>query len=72
MGMVTGTEKISTTFAESSLNQVVSKRMVKQQEMRGSDPARACSSAHEGAQARTPGDLRPVVSANGDLTGDAN
>ena len=38
-------EKISTAFAESAVNQVVSKRMVKKQQMRWTE-----SGAHEGAQ----------------------
>jgi hypothetical protein len=41
-------EKISTAFAESAVNQVVSKRMVKKQQMRWSD-----SGAHNLLQVRT-------------------
>jgi hypothetical protein len=63
-------EKISTAFAESAVNQVVSKRMVKKQQMRWCE-----SGAHNLLQVRTkaaqrpaPGDLRSLVSGNAKST----
>jgi hypothetical protein len=49
MGIVTGTERrISTAFAESAVNQVISKRMVKKQQMQWTE-----SGAHNLLQIRT-------------------
>src|SRR4029450_9322841 len=67
-------EKISSGFAESAVNQVVSKRMVKKQQMRWSE-----SGAHNLLQVRTKGlndQLREtfasLVSGNANRTGDGN
>ena len=60
-------EAIATGFVESTVNQVVSKRMVKKQQMRFSEEggASAAASAYAGAERRFTGKLRTLVSSNG-------
>ena len=66
-------EKISTGFAESAVNQVVSKRMVKKQQMRWRvRRAQPAPGADKGPQWRTPGDLHSLVSGNANRTGDGD
>ena len=62
-----------TAFAESAVNQVVSKRMVKKQQCDGLSPARTthCRSGR-GVREPTLGDLRSLVSGNAKRTGDGN
>ncbi len=66
-------EAIATSFVESTVNQVVSKRMVKKQQMRFSQEgsASAAPGAVSGVERRSAGDLRTVVPIDGKKRGSA-